>query len=102
MSQRPYDDLLPPEARKAMIEQYHALCAERDAGYARAAPIEKELAKANAEAEAARLRAQALARKVDEAWGPGHGERKRKIGKLADLLRFIPPREGAKAAPNQP
>lgn len=101
-TQRPYDDLLPPEARASLLAQYRGLCAERDAAYERAAPHERELAKANAEAEAARLRAEALARKVEEAWGPDHVERKRKIGKLADLLRFIPHDTGAGKAPFRP
>lgn len=102
MSQRPYNDDLTPEARKQQTALYYALCDERDAGYARAEPFHKALIEANLEAEAARLKAQALARKVEEAWGPGHGERKRKIGRLADLLRFIPPRENAPAAPFRP
>ena len=90
MSQRPYTDILTPEARASLLKEYHALCAERDDGYKRAKPHEDALAKANIEVEAARLKAQALARKVDEAWGPGHHDRKRRIARLADLLRFVP------------
>lgn len=102
MTQREYTDILSPSAREEMTRHYYALCDERDACYTKAAPLEKELAKANAEAEAARLRAEELARKIEDAWGPDHAERKRKIGRLADLLRFIPARDGAKAAPFRP
>lgn len=90
MTQREYTDILTPEARASLQAQYYELCAQRDAAYERAAPFEQALAQANAEAEAARLRAEAAARSVEEAWGPGHLELKQKIGRLADLLRFIP------------
>ena len=48
--------------------RYDELCAKRDAVYAKQKPLEDELAKLNAEAEAARIKAAAVAAKIDEMW----------------------------------
>lgn len=74
-------------ARAALQAEYDQACAERDAVNATNAPIEIALEQANAECEAARVRALALAAQIDDNRG---GQRwldlKRRIGRLADGL----------------
>ena len=66
---------------------YAELCAKRDAVNEQNAPIEIELAKANAEAEKWRLAAQALAAKIDENRGAQEWlNLKRTIGQLAPAM----------------
>lgn len=50
-------------------ERYDELCAMRDEVNAKNAPLEEQLAAANAEAEAARLRADRIAAQIDENRG---------------------------------
>ena len=55
--------------KESLQEQYAALCAERDRVNALNAPIEAALEKANAECEAARVRAEQLAAQIDDNRG---------------------------------
>lgn len=48
--------------------RYDELCAKRDAVYAKQKPLEDALAKANAEAEAARVKAAEIAAQIDAQW----------------------------------
>jgi len=71
---------------ESILSRYRHLCAERDAAYARAKPVEMALDAQNAVVEAERLKAMDLARQVEEAWGPEHLAIKREISLLAKLL----------------
>lgn len=78
------------QARAALQADYDAACAERDAVNAINAPIEAELEKANAEAEAARVKAQELAAQIDA--NRGHEkwlDLKRRIGRMAEGLMAL-------------
>lgn len=71
----------------ALQAEYEAACAERDAVNATNAPIEAELDVANAEAEAARVRALALAEQIDSnRGGQAWLDLKRRIGRLANSI----------------
>ena len=71
----------------ALQEEYTAACAEREAVHATNAPIEAELDKANAEAEAARVRANELAAQIDaNRGGQVWLDLKRRIGRLANSI----------------
>jgi hypothetical protein len=76
-----------------LARRYYALCDLRDAAYAEAEPIEKALEQANLEAEAARLKADELSKKVEAIWGPNWFSLKREIADIAGILRKIPPRD---------
>lgn len=78
--------------KEEAARRYYDLCDQRDAAYARAAPIEATLAEANARCEAARLEAGELAAEVEAAWGPDHLALKTEIAGLARFLGKIPPR----------
>lgn len=78
-------------SRESMLAEYRRLCAERDAAYARTAPLELELAAANAAAEAARLRAAELAGQIDDTLGREKWiDLKYRIGVLARALGSVP------------
>lgn len=67
--------------------RYAELCAQRDAVNAQNAPIEAALEQANAEAEAARLKADGLAAQIDaNRGGQAWIDLKRDIGALARAL----------------
>jgi hypothetical protein len=51
---------------ETMLARYKQLCAMRDEVYETNAPLEKALAKANAEAEEARIRAASIAAEIDK------------------------------------
>ena len=71
----------------ALSEEYAAACAERDAVNATIVPIHAALQKANAEAEAARVRALELAAQIDAArGGQAWLDLKRRIGRLANSI----------------
>lgn len=73
--------------KQRLKEQYAALCKERDRINALNAPIEADLEKANAECEAARVRAFKLAEKIDDNRGRAKWiEMKKDIGTLAVAL----------------
>lgn len=71
----------------ALQEEYAAACAERDVVNATNAPIEAALEQANAEAEAARMRANELAAQIDaNRGGQVWLDLKRRIGRLANSI----------------
>lgn len=77
---------------KLMLDRYWALCAQRDAANADAAPYMKELGEINAEIE--RLRLHSLEVKGDvEACRDGAAwlTLKSEISRLAGALKFTPP-----------
>lgn len=75
------------------LARYRALCAHRDSVNAKNAPLEAELAKLNEQAEAFRVKANAVAAKIDANRG---GEKwlalKKEIAFIARGLGRIPPR----------
>lgn len=85
------------ELRSQMAGIYYKLCDERDAAYARAAPLEKKLAQACEATNAARAVEMDLAAQVEKAWGPNHLAIKKEIANIARALVKIPPRPGTEA-----
>lgn len=76
------------------VARYHELTNYRDAINAQNAPLEAELAKLVAEQEALRVKAEAIAAKIDEARGREKWiALKREIRILAAGLGKIPPRQ---------
>lgn len=80
------------ELRGKLVDAYYALCDQRDATYAKAAPVEAELAKASAAVQAAQAVESDLACQVEAIWGPDWLALKREIANLARSLGRIPPR----------
>lgn len=81
------------ELRAQMAETYHALCDQRDAAYAKAAPVQAELDKAITATQACQATELALAKQIEDIWGPDHFALKKEIGRLAAALGKIPPRK---------
>lgn len=82
--------------RTELLARYHQLCELRDATYAKSAPVQAQLDAANAECEAARLKAAQLSAEIDAIWGgPAWLEMKKEIADIARFLGKIAPREAA-------
>lgn len=82
--------------RTELLARYHELCAQRDATYAKSAPLQAELDAANAECEAARQKAAALSAQIDAVWGGAAWlDMKKEIADIARFLGKIAPREVA-------
>lgn len=81
-----------------LVARYYELCDERDAVYKITDPIQLELDAANAEMEAARVKALELAAKIDAVWGPDWIAKKKEIAQIARFLFKIPPRPGTAVA----
>jgi hypothetical protein len=71
---------------EGMLARYNDLCARRDAVYAKQKPLEEALAKANAECEAARIKAASLAAEIDKEFGQDWFALKKEIALLARNL----------------
>lgn len=85
--------------RNELLARYHELCAQRDATYAKSAPVQAQLDAANAECDAARLKAARLSAEIDAIWGGAAWlDMKKEIADIARFLGKIPPREVAEAA----
>lgn len=81
------------ELRSKMLGMYYQLCDQRDAVYAKAAPIEAQLAEASLRVQDAKAVETALAEQVEAIWGPNWFDLKREISRLAASIGRIPPRE---------
>lgn len=69
-----------------MVERYKQLTAQRDAVYAKQKPLEEQLAKAVAKAEAARVEAAKIAAEIDKDFGQSWFALKKEIALLAKNL----------------
>ena len=76
-----------PVLASKMPERYAALCGLRDHIYAATAPLQAELDAANAECEAARVKAAGIANQIEVIWGREKWiALKKEIGVLAKAL----------------
>lgn len=71
-----------------MEKHYAELTKARDAVYAKTAPIQAQLDKATADAEAARVKAQELVDKIENLWGADWLATKKEIGLLANRMQI--------------
>lgn len=81
------------DLRQKLVDQYFALCDQRDAAYKRAAPFEEKLREAIAATRKAQALEMELAAKVEKAWGAEHLALKKEIASIARSLGKIPPRK---------
>lgn len=76
-----------PYTEESMLARYRELCAQRDAVYAKTAPLEAKLDKENAAAEKHRVEAQSIAAEIDATLGGAAWIELKK--EIASLARFL-------------
>lgn len=81
------------ELRGKLLASYYALCDQRDAVKAAAAPVEAALAEAIVKTQEAQAVEADLAKQVEAIWGPDWLVLKKEIAELAKSLGKIPHRQ---------